>query len=683
MKKKIIRISMMITLLIATLISGYFFGVHWEQKEAGRQLEEQREREREAGLKIAIVNMDEGVSKGESNLQYAAQLLPYAGVEYTLTGLQDARTGVENGFYSAYVVIPPNFSQTVYSINTEPSVSNLTFTISSKISPEKREQAIQNLETLSENLNNNLTKVYLSSILKEFHDVQDVSETILANDDKDAKLLDSIDAGSMIAMVEVPELTQVENDINPLDLTQQYNNGNRLIEDFGSAYQRFLAKGQSDIDKTIEKSNEVNTNMSAFQQAFADANKKLEETTLDTEFESFKQAGGAVQGEMEEVIGIYDIYIDTYNTEVEKTNQGREGLRQILAAYEDTETKYQTMLENYKSKEKPDQSYAFINKEDYIKKLAEQLDSAGVDSAPTGYADFEEYLTEITEAMKEEEYCTVIPQILDCGAPGGGVGADAWPEIKPVKKPFEVSAGGDPALNINEALLAKAGDIMNLAESELAAKYNEKRNGLLADYMAAAEQFAGVGEAAGEVNTEFGNYNLASYVDEQEVNAIKNSMTANNQEVEGKVSEHTGAYEQYVSEVYEATGKDVTAMQESIAAAEEESEKLLIEGLEEVKASRSENNKLNMALLGELPGKLPYTRIGGVESKEVYDFIAAPVKFQEKIPQESTKTVAEEETKGLTDKVPALIAILGGVVILAVLFRILFRQRTKKYESEF
>lgn len=673
----------MITLLIATLISGYFFGVHWEQKKAGRQLEEQREREREAGLKIAIVNMDEGVSKGESNLQYAAQLLPYAGVEYTLTGLQDARTGVENGFYSAYVVIPPNFSQTVYSINTEPSVSNLTFTISSKISPEKREQAIQNLETLSENLNNNLTKVYLSSILKEFHDVQDVSETILANDDKDAKLLDSIDAGSMIAMVEVPELTQVENDINPLDLTQQYNNGNRLIEDFGSAYQRFLAKGQSDIDKTIEKSNEVNTNMSAFQQAFADANKKLEETTLDTEFESFKQAGGAVQGEMEEVIGIYDTYIDTYNTEVEKTNQGREGLRQILAAYEDAETKYQTMLENYKSKEKPDQSYAFINKEDYIKKLAEQLDSAGVDSAPTGYADFEEYLTEITEAMKEEEYCTVIPQILDCGAPGGGVGADAWPEIKPVKKPFEVSAGGDPALNINEALLAKAGDIMNLAESELAAKYNEKRNGLLADYMAAAEQFAGVGEAAGEVNTEFGNYNLASYVDEQEVNAIKNSMTANNQEVEGKVSEHTGAYEQYVSEVYEVTGKDVTAMQESIAAAEEESEKLLIEGLEEVKASRSENNKLNMALLGELPGKLPYTRIGGVESKEVYDFIAAPVKFQEEIPQESTKTVAEEETKRLTDKVPALIAILGGVVILAVLFRILFRQRTKKYESEF
>ncbi len=183
MKKKGIMIVLAILFVSAAVAAGYFAGMHRERAENERRAEEMsRADKEERGAKIAIVNMDEGVDTASGKVQYAAQLLPYTGVEYTVTGLTDARIGVETGLYGASVIIPADFSQAVYSINTQPTVSRLTFTISHAVSGEKREQAIRNVEALGANLSDSLTQIYLSSVMKEFHQAQDVSDEIIAND---------------------------------------------------------------------------------------------------------------------------------------------------------------------------------------------------------------------------------------------------------------------------------------------------------------------------------------------------------------------------------------------------------------------------------------------------------------------------------------------------------------------
>ncbi len=153
------------------------------------------------------------------------------------------------------------------------------------------------------------------------------------------------------------------------------------------------------------------------------------------------------------------------------------------------------------------------------------------------------------------------------------------------------------------------------------------------------------------------------------------------------MSEYIGAYGQYVSDVYEAAGSNMTAMQESVAKAEEASEKLLTEGLAEAKASRSENSKINRMLLGDLSGKLPYTRIGDVENKEAYGFMAAPLLLEEKEADAGIQEIQTEDSQvmaGIDQRlVLRVLLILAGGILFAVFVRLLIVQGIKRRAMEF
>ncbi len=110
---------------------------------------------------------------------------------------------------------------------------------------------------------------------------------------------------------------------------------------------------------------------------------------------------------------------------------------------------------------------------------------------------------------------------------------------------------------------------------------------------------------------------------------IAESFRSNNEAIEGKVEKHAEETDEYIDKVYEAAEENVTAMEKSVEEAQEKSEKLLEEGLREAKKSGDKSRETNLKLLKKLTGQLAYTRIGDVENKEVYDFIAAPLALQE------------------------------------------------------
>ena len=195
--------------LLLALGGGYLLGTYQlgQREDHGEVRTEEREK------LIAVVNLDEGIVKEESSVQYASSLLPYTGAAYTVTGIEDARNGVETGLYSAYVIIPASFSQTVDSINQQPAQSSLIYTISEKLNTKEREKAIAELQQIETGLNDSLTKMYVASLMEEFHQAQDASDTIMDNDILDKDVLEAVNAGDLVAMVEVPALTHVENDV--------------------------------------------------------------------------------------------------------------------------------------------------------------------------------------------------------------------------------------------------------------------------------------------------------------------------------------------------------------------------------------------------------------------------------------------------------------------------------------
>ena len=129
-------------------------------------------------------------------------------------------------------------------------------------------------------------------------------------------------------------------------------------------------------------------------------------------------------------------------------------------------------------------------------------------------------------------------------------------------------------------------------------------------------------------NKVLAEFDLTKYIDDNEIDTYLSNIDKSLDDVEEKVKDQENDYEKYASDVYEAAENDIDTFEKRIEDGQAESEKKLFEGLESAKKSRAENSMTNHQLLNTLISRLPYTRLGDLENKTVYDFIASPFETQ-------------------------------------------------------
>ena len=147
------------------------------------------------------------------------------------------------------------------------------------------------------------------------------------------------------------------------------------------------------------------------------------------------------------------------------------------------------------------------------------------------------------------------------------------------------------------------------------------------------------------------------------------------------VSESNESYSNYAKNVYDSNASNISAITDSISQADDEAKANIEKGLADVKALKNANSQSNQELMGNFIDKLPYTRLGSVENKKAYEFMASPV-----ILKGNGKTIGNEKVtrkaqgqKGNDEKKLAvkpthksnlakilIIAILIGVILLAI-----------------
>ncbi|MFQ9973536.1 YhgE/Pip domain-containing protein, partial [Coprobacillus cateniformis] len=157
--KKYVKYFGGLTLIVVTLAIGIYLG---------GLLEESKNNQINGNLynstKIAIVNLDAGVQYQNEQRNFAKELLENYSEDFSMTGLDDAKTGLTDGRYAAYVILPSDFSSNVVSINTTPQKSLLKYEVSGDLSQEATDKAWQNVMKLKEQLNDDVGYVYISSI---------------------------------------------------------------------------------------------------------------------------------------------------------------------------------------------------------------------------------------------------------------------------------------------------------------------------------------------------------------------------------------------------------------------------------------------------------------------------------------------------------------------------------------
>lgn len=129
MKRVIFEIVKACLLGMLFLCVGLYLGTMNERKE-----QEAGNKQYETVETIAVVNMDEGSDIDGEMINYGSELGAFPSENFVGASLDEAKSGIYNGTYGAYIVIPPTFSESVESINDFPQKASLTYSMNPNLS---------------------------------------------------------------------------------------------------------------------------------------------------------------------------------------------------------------------------------------------------------------------------------------------------------------------------------------------------------------------------------------------------------------------------------------------------------------------------------------------------------------------------------------------------------------------
>ena len=196
---------------------------------------------------IAIVNLDEGVKVKDKTIYYSQKVSEFPTSDFYFTSLSEAEKGVSEGSIGAYVIIPAKFSSNVITLNQKPVASELDYKISKKLNSKKQLRALYNIVNFGNSVNNNLSYMYLENTLSEFHDAQDAAKTVIDNDSKDLEAINNISSTDLITVVEIPELKQVEETPQSLDISKCTTENDNTLKEINDGYQKIIADAQNKL----------------------------------------------------------------------------------------------------------------------------------------------------------------------------------------------------------------------------------------------------------------------------------------------------------------------------------------------------------------------------------------------------------------------------------------------------
>lgn len=211
--------------------------------------------------KIALVNLDEGIEVGNLIKNYGVEFIGSLDGDYEVTGLEQARTGLENGRYAAYIIIPAAFSKNIDSINGEPVKSNIVYKINRNLEAATREKVITDITSFNSDLSTNIEYVFLDAMLKEVHMVQDKLDYILDNDQIDLKNILKFAQSELVVDPDYPEEKSVNSQIPSLDLSNEYAVIQGIFAKLSDSYKQDEENAQEAVNQLIHVKDEIDKKM--------------------------------------------------------------------------------------------------------------------------------------------------------------------------------------------------------------------------------------------------------------------------------------------------------------------------------------------------------------------------------------------------------------------------------------
>lgn len=663
--------------LVLLILSG-MIGIHIE-----RNRQKALELQKEHISTIAVVNMDNGVRVGNEHINYASQLMSFPNDHFVVTGLTDAKAGIENGTYAAYIVIPETFSESVISIENNPKKVMLVYQYNNKLIAEAKIQAVNDINAFIILLNSNTAYMYLDAIMAEFHRIQDDSSTILANDKKELELLAGVNAAKLIAAAKPVEETSVNHEIQPVELTVYTTRNRALLDNLLFRYSEAFQKGKEDYAVIQKENNEVEMAADSFLLAYdaviqdtAEEHARLltegrdklaEAVSLCSQSDEVQEA--ALKSLVADIIRM-QLDADTKSAEsqlqeiIELIRNGDDETLKDLqqrweTAYQDLRWKVdETLVQKSEAcrdnlEELVEEAY-IQGYRDALGDLGGQIDSMKQDADPENIA-----VKALQEAIsnnmvsgpfapKAEAYIgnskAVVREQLN------SISVD-WDQLDVFFSEVSgrASSGNDEgdgescaifltAINDEETIGSMVRETLDLFKMK---SESEQIDDVIQTYFVDAlskeskRQMARLTDEKQQLSQTINNYeaslvgfDLLQYIENANLSACLNDIEANTGEMLTTVEQNNSDYMLYATEMYTHTTERISQARKSLDEAYSQTSENVTDCINDLISSREAINSQNVSLLEGFVNSLRYTRVESQGNAEVYDYIVNPVVSQ-------------------------------------------------------
>lgn len=686
--------------------------------------------------KVAIVNLDEGVMVQDEKVNYAEKLIIDLDENFSFTGLEDARQGYATGIYAGYLIIPATFSESVVSLNNTPIRSEISYAINSNLREDVKEEIIYEVLALMNKINDGVSYMYLHSVLDDVHEAQDAAVTVMNNDIEERDAIDAVQANDLVALVPVAEFTEIENNIEPVDVSQYMANNIELTGEIGQKYTEYLMQSEEEHLRINEEASALMDEMSNMSSIISNSNFIQNEEggsvyqdgteAVEALFKEYNSSLEEKESEIEEnVLAIYkDVtaYLAEYDRAVEVyQTENEEAYRNTLEALENLFEEYseghvivsEQELEEIENTMESQSEMLWVQ-QCIIQELqedseeqedgGEQEESENIQEAEI-YAQDTEIETEPLSALQEsilqtlnDNYYFFSGYLLD---EEGAVVKDENGEsvlltsmIEEYRKNLE-----DPLVEA-EVLEKEIGEIEKLESSEMFAcidenilePIQENVDGFVTEVMT---QYEVEQEQLMTYNEAIMEYDPLEYIDYDEIQTLTDRMADNGTELSEAILDTDLQQMEYVADVYTATREDLFTLQDNIVQAKEDSDQAVEEGLRELKNTKNDNSDQNQEILYDFSKLLPYTRLGSLEYVQAYEFMVNPVspvnteadtkpqvKATDSVRAESDSVQVETKKREDYQNISLLICLVICVIIVSTTIKYHFHKKEESYEFE-
>lgn len=685
---KLIRVAFLFVLSISVFSIGVFCGTKLNKDNQERVIEEINK-----SSDIALINLDEGVEIEGKKLYYAQNLLSTQGENLKFTSLNDAKIGLENGTYAAYILIPSTFSASIESINEKPVKVELEYELSDKLALESKAGIVKDIEDFKLKLSNDISYMYVSAVMDEFHNAQDNSKLVLDNDKKELESMSLIKVRDVISPIDFPEIEFVEFVRNRLEIEPIVSSNLELIDAMKNSLLEKIQLGKDDYESVSKDKGLLDEGSKDFLNILGgldiesdDNGEPVYQSGIDklaTQVNNYNAQlidnrawivselasnSNATRSSSQEYVdnslsNIKNSWQNNIDTALREANQNIErlvtqALENLLAIQERiydeldlyVRDEFQAAHEYYKQEAKREVE---IYKENLINELIEEgyIDDDETDPIYAIIASSSNADIRIATYSNAESFSLRNAQVdfidrNNFNSPMLSASADFQDtDLERRDSLFDIP---DISYLLGEANIVLpenqgswyAGFIEGLERmytiSTVDIEKTVKDDVVGAIKSKTSAKYADLKDVISKLNKSFDDYQNSLYqfdpfarIDVRILEQSAKSINSNVRDIAGKSAEYASEQSEEVAKVREKESERTKALRENMDTANKSTEDLVGKTLDGLKDARQSNTDINKTLLEDFNNKLSYTKVGSIANKEVFEFISAPVQSSE------------------------------------------------------